>query len=136
MNGESTLDGDLQEPPTKKVKKVPKIFDGTYFTITSQSDEQIDARCSVCEEVKKGKTTSTGNFLTHYKLKHPNQFEKLKEYLKKSHNGAEMNESKAAKQPPITEALQNTSTNSVRNNYKTELSSAFWQKYIELSSVN
>lgn len=115
------MDGETEAPPPKKAKKVPKIFDGKFFTITKQSDEQIDAKCSACEEVKRGKISSTGNFLTHFKLKHTDQFDKLKEYLKKSHKETQLNESKDVKQPQIAEAFQNTSTNSVGNNSVTEL---------------
>lgn len=112
---DSSSNGNEQLPPAKKLKKVPKIFDGKFFTITRETSEQIDARCSACEEVKKGKITSTGNFLTHYRLKHQEEFKNLKEYLKSSQNEKQPNESKAVKQPTITESFHSISTDSVRS---------------------
>lgn len=106
-----------EAPPQKKAKKVPKILDGTYFSITSRNDDDhVEARCSECDEVKKGKLSSTGNYITHYRLKHKEKVEKLMQYLKKSIEEFGLNDTKTVKQAPINEILQNTSTDSVSNN--------------------
>lgn len=77
------LDDLESEPPVKKTK-MPKIFDGTFYTVEKVTMEKIEARCIECSEVRKGDITSTGNFKNHYKSKHPGRLKVLEEYLKKS----------------------------------------------------
>lgn len=63
---------------------MPKIFDGTFYSIEKRINEKIDARCLECSDVRKGSITSTGNFKNHYKTMHCGRFEALEEYLKSS----------------------------------------------------
>lgn len=71
----------VSEPPAKKEKKIPKILDGKFYTITANNDGKIDAKCNECGEIKKGHLGSTGNFKSHYK-KHKNRIDDLDKYLK------------------------------------------------------
>lgn len=70
------------EPPAKKPKKLPKILNGTFYRIESETHGNIQAICTTCGEVKKGSIFSTGNFLTHYKNKHNSKLKDLKASLK------------------------------------------------------
>lgn len=78
----------------KKTKNLPTILDWTFFYIESEEDSKIEAVCNECDEKKKGSTSSTGNFLAHYKKKHPTKLAELKEYLKsgnvKANNSRQM----------------------------------------------
>lgn len=67
--------------------------------------EKIDARCMECSEVKKGFITSTGNFKTHYKSKHPGRFKALEEYLKGSNSS---NGTAKVKQPTMPQVFAST----------------------------
>lgn len=60
------------------------MFDGKYFIVESQDNNtgSIEARCTACNETKKGNISSTGNFLSHYQKKHPSEISELKQYLK------------------------------------------------------
>lgn len=68
----------------KKTRKTPKILNGTYFEIESSVgvDGNLLAKCTICNEVKKGNISSTGNFLKHFQTKHPLRLAELKLYLK------------------------------------------------------
>lgn len=61
---------------------VPRILDGIFFSIVSNDNGNIVARCVNCYENRKGNLKSTGNFKSHYRLKHSNLIGKLEEYLK------------------------------------------------------
>lgn len=73
---------DSEQPPAKKTKKYPKFFDGKYFSIQSDINGNVEAICSECQEIKRGNFLSTGNFFSHYKLKHNSKLQELKEYTK------------------------------------------------------
>lgn len=64
------------------MKQYPKIFDGKYYEIQKDVDGCIEAVCTTCKEVKKGNYLSTGNFFSHYKLKHHSKLQELKAYTK------------------------------------------------------
>lgn len=66
-------------------KKKPKILDGTFYEILAENEDGgIKAKCTECDEVKKGRCTSTGNFKSHYKLKHEARVKDLEKYLRES----------------------------------------------------
>lgn len=92
-------------PPAKKVKKVPKILDGTFYTIESNNDGKIIAKCVECGEIKKGEIGSSGNFKSHYKT-HKSQFNRLEEYLKPSVDNTQQEiHGKSVKQSDIRHLL-------------------------------
>lgn len=69
-------------------KKLAKIFDGRYFAVVievgeeeNSKGEKIAARCTVCNEVKNGSYTSTGNFKSHYSKMHSDRLKELEDYL-------------------------------------------------------
>lgn len=100
---------DTQQIAKKPKKELPKIFDGKYFVVEATNDNtgNIEARCTMCNEAKKGNISSTGNFLSHYKKKHEHELKDVQQYLKdgKLH-------SQTSKQPAITEVI-NPVTDSV-----------------------
>lgn len=68
--------------PTKKQKtNIPRILDGKFYLIESQENDNISAKCLICNETKKGNIKSTGNFLSHYRTKHSQLANQLEEYL-------------------------------------------------------
>lgn len=87
----SSIDSDLTggnssdaDNTTAKKQKfcVPKIFYGKYFSIISNDEGKIEARCIECREVKKGHVTSTGNFKNHYRSRHMTLVSEMESYLK------------------------------------------------------
>lgn len=91
MNIDSDVEGSETENPSKKNKRLPRILDGKYFTISNEDkdkdwfkDNKIEATCTICHELKKGNILSTGNFLSHYKLKHSDKLVEVKEYTKET----------------------------------------------------
>lgn len=63
-------DEDIQiSEPARKVKKIPKIFDGQFFELVGWDGQalNITARCQICKKPFKGQHTSTGNYFKHYK---------------------------------------------------------------------
>lgn len=96
------------EPPAKKRKTLPKILDGKYFAVDSNNDGKLLAKCTECNEMKKGYISSTGNFINHYKSKHPSQVKSLEEYLKKI-NVDKTNDRTTNRQASIPEIVQGTS---------------------------
>lgn len=84
-------------------------MDGKYFTIESENDGNIEAKCMKCREIKKGNYLSTGNFLSHYKLKHPSDVDDLRKYTKpKSDKTAE-------NQPKLHDVLVSSNENVIRS---------------------
>lgn len=104
LESPSELVPDVEPPPSKKAKKYPKIFDGKYYSIRSDIDGYIDAVCIICHEVKKGNYLSTGNFFSHYKLKHYSKLQELKDHTKDNAN-------KAMNQPTLSETFTVTPDN-------------------------
>lgn len=88
------------EPPTKKPMKFPKILDGIFYTVVSNNDGNIEAKCEECGQIKKGNVSSTGNFKSHYK-KYKEKFDELEKYLKATDNITEI----TIKQPSIRDML-------------------------------
>lgn len=86
-------------PEPKRKKVVPRALDGIFFEIVKECGEKIEAKCKQCEEIKKGNIKSTGNFLNHYKTKHPKEFEHLEKHVKFAKLGCEIK----PQQPQISE---------------------------------
>lgn len=56
---------------TELQQQLPKIFDGKYFaasTVSLGKENRIVAKCMHCGKNISGTTTSTGNFLRHFKV--------------------------------------------------------------------
>lgn len=113
--------GDEQLAKKKKQegteeKKLPRILDGKFYSVVGEvgaPNEKgqilIDVLCHACNETRRGSTTSTGNFKTHYKLKHPDKFKDLEKYL----NTGLMGNSSNLRQPPLEEVIQTHPSNDV-----------------------
>lgn len=67
--------------PKKLKLTIPRILQGTFFEIVNNCDGRIDAKCTNCSQNSRGLLTSTGNFKSHYKLKHPALLSSLEKYL-------------------------------------------------------
>lgn len=79
---------DQTQPPPKKIRKnCPKILDGKFYEVEKPDEISIDgkvsARCTVCNQIRKGNVRSTGNFINHYRSSHLTIFNELEEYLQK-----------------------------------------------------
>lgn len=82
-NDKNTEDDDNLQPSAKRRKtRIPLILDGKYFSIESNIDGNIIARCTECNEQKKGSLTSTGNFKSHFRMKHLEILPTVEAYLK------------------------------------------------------
>lgn len=57
-------------------------MDGIFYEIVSQCGTKMEAKCMQCFEIKKGNENSTGNFIIHYKNKHPLVYPKLDQHIK------------------------------------------------------
>lgn len=69
-------------PEPKRKKTIPRVLDGIFYEIVSQSGTKIEAKCMQCSEIRKGNENSTGNFIIHYKNKHPIEYTKLDQHIK------------------------------------------------------
>lgn len=73
------------EPVTKKIKaKIPKILDGTFYTIETNVNGKVVAVCVECKEKRRGDVWSTGNYKSHYKTSHQKRLKELENYLNDS----------------------------------------------------
>lgn len=79
---EEPVENNSLEPLSKKQKKYPKILDGKYYKVQNDTDGNIEAICTICEEMRKGSIYSTGNFLSHYRNRHQSMIQDLKEHTK------------------------------------------------------
>lgn len=61
-----------------------------------------------CDEIKKGDEYSTGNFIAHYKSKHPSTFPVLSDYLKG------LDSPNVVRQPLISDTFTGASADEVR----------------------
>lgn len=76
---------EVNAPPIKKAKKVyPKILDGTFYKVISDSNGKLSVECTTCNMTVNGTVTSTGNFHSHYQRKHKDEVQKLKDHAKAS----------------------------------------------------
>lgn len=62
----------IQQP-----KKLPKILNGGYFTVTSINGDNVAAMCQTCKKSVLGSIKSTGNFRSHLKMHHWEVFNKM-----------------------------------------------------------
>lgn len=81
-NDDNTNVGDSGSVPKRKKVSVPRILDGKYFTIISNDDGIIIARCETCLEARRGNLLSTGNYRSHYRLLHNELYQQLDDYLR------------------------------------------------------
>lgn len=94
----------------------PKIFDGSFFTILKEENGKIEAKCTECNEVKKGSSSSTGNFYRHYKSKHATRVKALEDHSKQKNNFADPPKvQKSLRQAAISDILRCTTADDVRN---------------------
>lgn len=77
-----TVESNAHAQPNENDEKLPKIVDGKFFTFCSKENNSIKATCVTCKQNVLGSATSTGNFLSHLKRKHPSRVEEYKTYLK------------------------------------------------------
>lgn len=91
------------EPPAKR-RKIPKILDGRFYTIVSNVDGNIEAKCEECGEIRKGNLGSTGNFKSHYK-KHKQRAEEVEKYLKQTVEFPDDTENQRKRQLEIRDML-------------------------------
>lgn len=74
---------ELDDRPTKALRIVdeegkcpvlPAILDGRFFSVPQKFGshandiDKIGAKCQLCGKIVKGSKTSTGNFLSHFKV--------------------------------------------------------------------
>lgn len=59
-----------------------RVLDGKFYAILSENGTKIEAKCMQCLQVKKGDISSTGNFILHYKNKHPTEYLSLDSHVK------------------------------------------------------
>lgn len=102
-------DNSAASNETKRKKTIPRILDGEFFTIVSEitkSDGKIKivAKCKICQEEKQGCTSSTGNFLKHYQLKHSSMVEKVKAHI---NNKTKTAVESSLKQPTLQKFVSN-----------------------------
>lgn len=82
INVESENNDRLNDNRAKRLKvSIPKILDGQFFDIISNENGKVVAKCKECGESKKGHLSTTGNFKSHYRMKHPVSLSKLTDYL-------------------------------------------------------
>lgn len=79
---------DDNGPPRKILRvdyeKVPRILDGTFYTIESleRASGSLTAKCTQCNKCRKGNISSTGNFLSHYRSTHKDMLAELERHSK------------------------------------------------------
>lgn len=79
------LDENEIKPPEKKSRSHPRILDGKYFEIQSIDDKNnVIATCTECKHPRRGQLTSTGNFLSHIRSKHPELGNDVEKYINRS----------------------------------------------------
>lgn len=71
---------------------------------------KIEAICNQCKEIKKGLTSSTGNFIAHYKSKHNDLVPAMEEYLKKTTAAKASQSVTRNQQPTMAEMFANKCT--------------------------
>lgn len=49
--------------------RLPAILDGEFFVVTRVEDSSVTVRCLQCQKLLNGNLKSTGNFLSHIKVK-------------------------------------------------------------------
>lgn len=75
---------DSQGNANKRIKADPKILDGTYYVVEGRDGTNVKAICMECQSAKRGSVNGTGNFTKHYRLKHPELYDKVLEHISKT----------------------------------------------------
>lgn len=80
--------------------------DSPFYSIEKLVNDSVSVRCKECGEVEKGNLKSTGNLISHHKLRHDNRSNQIVLFLK----GAKSEE---VHQPSIKEHLNPASKEEV-----------------------
>lgn len=104
-------ENDQQEGKKSKTATIPRILDGKYFTIVSNVDSKIEAKCTQCHKKIKGQISSTGNFKLHYRTVHNSTLSTLENYLK--NKGDEVGEKNTGRQSSMAQFASNLNPDKV-----------------------
>lgn len=89
---------------------LPKVLDGTFYSLHAQNGDNIDGKCTECDEIRKGQIGSTGNFISHYKKMHPTRVKEMEDYLKSAKNESI---GRVSRQPSLEESFVHASSSNV-----------------------
>lgn len=103
-----------------QTEHIPKILDGTFFTIIKKVKEEkngkttwkVEVKCKECGEVKRGSKDSTGNFFRHYRSVHPDRVKAAEEYVAQFIKTPNLRKT-TPRQPDIRAYAQDISADSV-----------------------
>lgn len=65
----SHIQSNIQQSMTLTPIRIPAILDGEYFTVIRVEDSNITVQCVQCQRHLNGNLRSTGNFLSHIKVR-------------------------------------------------------------------
>lgn len=65
----SQLQSNTQQSMTLTPIRLPAILDGEFFTVIRVEDSNVTVRCLQCQKHLNGNLKSTGNFLSHIKVR-------------------------------------------------------------------
>lgn len=114
---ENSETAEQQNPQKKRrLTKIPRLLQSNYFTIESNVNGKVIVKCLTCGEVRKGDISSTGNFLSHIKRKHPTLMPNVTAFLNDESHG------ELKRQNTITAHLEPVSKEEVRSFLVVEVS--------------
>lgn len=120
---------------TKKRKlqtKIPRLLQSNYFTIESNVDGKVAVKCLTCGEVRKGDVSSTGNFLSHLKRKHPTLMPNVTAFLNdESVSGQNVS---GPKRNTIISHLEPVSKDEVRSDFVAEVPKLYIVRLFQVTS--
>lgn len=87
-NDENSESDDFVNAPKRIKITIPRILDGTFFTIEKNINGSVEARCVECRKIIKGCLTSTGNFKKHITKIHNESLNKLTDHLRTKSDAA------------------------------------------------
>lgn len=65
----SSMQSNTQQSMTLTPIRLPAILDGEFFTVIRVEDTNVTVRCLQCQKHLNGNLKSTGNFLSHIKVR-------------------------------------------------------------------
>lgn len=65
----SQIQSNTQQSMTLTPIRLPAILDGEFFTVIRVEDSNVTVRCLQCQKHLNGNLKSTGNFLSHIKVR-------------------------------------------------------------------
>lgn len=83
---------------TETEAEYPRLLDGTHFSVISNENRNVVAKCSHCKSKLSGKLPSTGNFFRHIKLMHAGLLTTIQHYSQQTPKSSKM---QAVKQPKL-----------------------------------